>query len=344
MPTMLYYPFAAAPATVIQRAVLYWDGLRTVVAPGWQSRIGSEMTAIKDRGFYTPVEPYNDFRGELRLDEIGHELEHAIAEIGEAEAQLPEQPPSLDSTAMLYVGKLDSSVVDMLVTRGYAARHPGARWRLYGSPRLMHVVVSIIAARIAAENNRRAGSEGADGLHPHTDVTAAFRMNVDPIAGHRVADGWRIDIGPLLPVPGAGVDIGDLWNFRELHESARADMMTALMELLSELESRHPADAYARVERRLNDAREQLLRYGKESGVSLVLRKGALVTVAIAAGYAGQLLDVPGLGVSAAVLGVVSGLAVNVASTSIRQPGRLEHDYRYLHLWESEIKKSGFPV
>ena len=344
MPAMLYYPFAAAPTNVIQRAVLYWDGLRTVVAPGWQSRLGPQMTAIKDRGFYTPVEPYDDFQDVLTESKIGVELEHAIELIGEVEAQIPEQPPALDSTMMLYAGKLDRSVVNLLITRGYAALHPGSSRRLYGSPRLMHLVISIIAARIATENNWRHGSEGPGGLHPHTDLTAAFRMNVDPIAGIKVSDGWKIDIGPLLPVPGPGVDLGDLWGFRERHELARVDMMNALTALLSALESRHPKDAYARVERQLDEAREQLVRYSNEAGIPLVLRKGALVTVAVAAEYAGQLLDIPGLGVGVATLGVVSGLAVNVASTPIRQPGHIEHDYRYLHLVESEIDRSGFPL
>lgn len=341
MPTMLYYPFAAAPVNVIQRAVLYWDGLRTVVAPGWRTRLSPVMTAMNDRGFYTPVKPYDDYAGLLTRDEIWPELVHAIAEIGEVEARLPEQPPTLDSAFMLYAAKVDQALVDMLLTRGYAARHPGSCGRLYGSPRLMHLVISVMAARIAADNNRRHGSEGPDALHPHTDLTTAFRMNIDPIAGTRVSAGWKIDVGPLLPVPGPGVDLASVWDFRERHERARVDMMNALTAFLAALERRHPKDAYARVERQLHEARAQIIRYGSESGVPLMLRKGALVTIAVGAEFAGQLLDIPGLGVGAATLGVVSGLAVNVASTSIRQPGNIAHDYRYLHLVESEIKKSG---
>ncbi|MEV6487106.1 hypothetical protein AB0M20_00505 [Actinoplanes sp. NPDC051633] len=313
-----------------------------MVAPNWQRRLSRQMRSVVDWGFYSPVEPYEEFEDRLTASVIGPELEHAVKGIGVTEARLPDRPPALDSDAMLYTAKLSPSVTDLLVQEGYAAPHPDNPFRLYGSPRLMHLVISIIAARIAAENNAIHGNEGPGGLHPHTDLQAAFRMNVDPVAGRRVADGWKIDIGPLLPVPGEGVDLTDLWHFRERHEPARQTMMDALTELLSNLENRHPRDAYARVERQLADAREQIVRYGRESGISLWLRKGVLVTVAVAAEYAGQTADIPGLGTAAAALAVISGLAVNVTSTSVRQPGRLEHDYRYLHLTESEFSRSGF--
>ncbi|MCA2212582.1 hypothetical protein [Jidongwangia harbinensis] len=343
MPSMLYYPLAAAPTPVIQRAVLYWDGLRTVVAPGWESRLEPEMLAMRDREFYTPIQPYDHFNDVLAEGVISSELEHAVREIGEA-ALIPQQPPALDSKTMLHTGKLEDSVVEMLISRGYAARHPDSPWRLYGSPQLMHLLISIIAAQVAADNNRRHGSEGPDGLHPHTDIAAAFRMNADPVAGREISHGWRVDIGPLLPVPGPGVEISSLWEFRQRHDQARSEMMNAIMEFLGTLQGLYPQDAYTRVERRLNHAREQIARYGKESGVPLSLRKGALVTVAVAAEYAGELLDVPGFGVGVATLAVVSGLAVNVASAPIRQPGHIEHDYRYLHLTESEMGRSGFPL
>ncbi|MEV0133719.1 hypothetical protein AB0H83_35305 [Dactylosporangium sp. NPDC050688] len=121
-------------------------------------------------------------------------------------------------------------------------------------------------------------------------------------------------------------------------------MMNALAAFLGSLESLHPRDAYARVERQLADARNQLVRHGRESGIPLVIRRGALVAVAVAAEYAGQRMDIPGLGLGVTTLGVVSGLAVNVASKSIQQQSGIEHDYRYLHLAESEFKDSGFPV
>ncbi|MEV0133718.1 hypothetical protein AB0H83_35300 [Dactylosporangium sp. NPDC050688] len=189
---MLYYPFAAAPTNVIQQAILYWDGLRTVVAPGWRSRLGPEMEAIRDRGFYAPIRPYRDYRRALTQDRVIPDLQQALSEIGPLDVQIPEEPPILNSNTMLYEGKLNPGVVDMLITQGYAVRHPDSPSRLYGSPRLMHMVISIMASRIAADNNWRHGSEGPESLYPHTDITTAFRLNVDPIAGRRVSDGWKV--------------------------------------------------------------------------------------------------------------------------------------------------------
>lgn len=337
MPSMLYYPFANAPLEVATRALLYWDGLSTVVAPDWEERIQPHMAAIKEREFYRPVESITT--ANISLNDIGPEIAYAISKIDSDELRLPKIPPDPESDIVLHAEKIHESIIEHLVELGLAARHPQAPWRLYGSPQLLYVVISVVAARIAADANRERGSQGVDSFHPHTDQVSAYRLCTDPVTEREVSDGWRLDIGPLLPVPTAEVMIRDLWDFREDHKQAREDLMWAITDLLQNLKDKHPRDAYAHVERHINKARRELSRQAKQSGIPLIARKGMLVTVAGVADFVGQRYGVPPGVVS--TLATISGLSVNIASAPVRQLAETAHDFRYIHILESEMRYSG---
>ncbi|MFF4880221.1 hypothetical protein [Micromonospora sp. NPDC000668] len=233
MPGMLYYPFADAPSQVINQAVLYWDNLSTVVAPGWRLRMSPAMRELLATDLYRPIEPYDAYEP-VPLAVIEPELDFALAQIPLDDLIPPHNAPD-GHARTLHVDKLHRSVVRNLLRRELVYRHPDSPNRLVGSPALMHLVVSIIADQIAANRNARFGGQGPLGLHPHTDVPSAHRLGTDPIPGQENAAGWKVDIGAVLPVPEGDIRIGDLVAFREKYAEERVRLMVTVQDLLHSL-------------------------------------------------------------------------------------------------------------
>jgi hypothetical protein len=181
MAGMLYYPFANAPLPVLYQAVLCWDDLATVVAPGWENRIDERMRAVRDAGLYRPIEPCRSFEP-IELGAIQAELDYALARIP-LDDLIPPKRDVEERTNMLHVEKIHDSVAVELRRRGFVREVPGAPGRLLGSRALVQVVVSIIADRIATDANRQLGFTAKAGLRPHTDTDTAHRLGVEPIPG-----------------------------------------------------------------------------------------------------------------------------------------------------------------
>ncbi|MBB5112514.1 hypothetical protein FHU28_002353 [Micromonospora echinospora] len=240
---MLYYPFANAPVHVLQQAILYWDDLATVVAPGWEERLSRQMKEVQDAGLYRPLEADRAF-GPFELHEIETDLRQALKQVPDHALRPPAEPPNGEFST-LHVDKLHESVVEELLHQKLVYAHPHSPSRLVAAPALLNVVVSLIARRIAADINAQEGCTGPHGLRPHTDITAAHRLGTVPTSRHDVTACWEVNLGPLLPVPRDEVMIGDLVRFRTKYDDERRRMMLAIDDLLHRLKQadRHPQDA-----------------------------------------------------------------------------------------------------
>ncbi|MFG2105780.1 DUF6236 family protein [Micromonospora chersina] len=329
MAGMLYYPFANAPAPVLQQAILYWDDLATVVAPGWEDRLSARMREVQDAGLYRPLEAHRAF-GPFELHEIEEELGHALKQVPFDALRPPGEPPQGEFST-LHVDKLHKSVVKGLLQQGLVYRHPDSPSRLVAAPALLNVLVSLIARRLAADINAQSGCTGPEGLRPHTDIKEAHLLGTDPTLGYDVTACWRVNVGPLLPVPGDDVMIGDLVRFRTKYDAERQRLMLAIDDLLHQLKQadRHPKDAFRLVERELTEATRELHAAAHSTKWSWVTRPVAAF-VALAAGFGAaaqpdlNLLNVP--------LMALSSGAVNIATTrSRRDVSRVAADYTYLH-------------
>ncbi len=323
---MLYYPFANAPVPVLQQAILYWDDLATVVAPGWEGRLSARMKEVQDAGLYRPLEAHQTF-GPFELYEIEAELDHALQQVPLDALTPPAEPPH-GELSTLHVDKLHESVVKELLQRRLVYPHPDSPSRLVAAPALLNIVVSLIAGRIAADMNARSGCTGPAGLRPHTDIGVAHRLGTEPTHGYDVTACWQVDVGPLLPVPRDDIMIRDLVRFRTKYDAERQRLMLAIDDLLHELKqaNRHPEDALRRVERELSDATAELNAAARSTKWSWVTRPvAAFVALATGFGAAAQPeLNVP--------LMALSSGAVNIATTHTRRDiGKATAQFTYLH-------------
>lgn len=337
MAGMLYYPFANAPVPVLQQAILYWDDLATVVAPGWEDRLTTRMREVQDAGLYRPLEANVAF-GPYELSEIERELEHALTQVAGDDLLPPAEPP-VGEYGTLHVDKLHESVVDELLRRRLVYPHPGSPSRLVAAPALLDIVVSLIAGRIAADHNSRSGCTGREGLRPHTDYDVAHRLGTEPTSGYDVTACWQVDVGALFPVPRTDVRTKDLVHFRTNYDAERQRLMLAIDELLHHLKQagRHPQDAFRLLERELTNALADLRAAARARNLSMVTRPLAVTVALGAAGFgavAQQEFAVP--------LAVFSSLAVNLATGQTRRGGRTAlgnpADYSYLHRAEKLIQ------
>lgn len=58
MAVLLYYPRVNPPTEILQQALLYWDGIATVVPHDphdYAAAVQPELTQLRDRGLYTPL-------------------------------------------------------------------------------------------------------------------------------------------------------------------------------------------------------------------------------------------------------------------------------------------------
>lgn len=330
MAGMLYYPFADAPRPVISQAVLYWDSLSTVVAPGWRQRMSPVMRELLATDLYSPIEPYDAYEP-VPLNDIEPQLEFALAEIPLDDLIPPRNAPD-GHAQTLHVDKLHRSVVQALLHRQLVYRHRDSPRRLVGSPALMQLVVSIVAGQIAADRNARFGGHGPRGLHPYTDLPSAHRLGADPIPGLRSIASWEVDIGALFPVPEDDVMIGDLVAFRERYADERVRLMVAVQDLLHSLRDLHPDDAFQRVKYEIDQAVRDLGQAARAQKLKLVKQSVAVTVATTAVAVAAGL---PETALPASVLTVLGNIAVNVATNTTRyvHSGGADNPsaYRYLY-------------
>lgn len=154
---------------------------------------------------------------------------------------------------------------------------------------------------------------------PQTDQVTAHTLAclwAAPDFHHRSA--WILEIGALLPVPMAEVAVDELLSFRRNNDRECRLFMRTLNSFLLELQtsSVDPRLVLLAFKKRLENAIGNLESAARSRRISIG-RRYATATVAAGAAYLASRPDMQEL---SWVLGLVTGVAINIASTSLTQP------------------------
>ncbi|MGW4167229.1 hypothetical protein ACWEGX_09900 [Streptomyces chartreusis] len=332
MAVLLYYPLVNPPTEVVHQALLYWDGIASVVPTEPEIReavVGQPLKDLEQRQLYTPVTHAQDIVTRLGNPELSAPRPYQRASVvladelyrlaASGEPPRPPWPPD----AFLYTTKVSHWLERQLLQLGMARGWPSEPWgRLAVAREVQELVVGVLAREIARYDTERS-------LFPYTDRVAAQRQALRPSPNGR-ALAWEMELGKLLPVPVTGTTLAEVLAFREKYTDERLRLMRALHRLLGDLrrDYEHPADVLAQLRVELEAALSDYRLAARESRIVWVHRS-VTVTVGLAAAAAGSLL-LPGLDW---FLGVVGGYALNIATREIRPvvQRRHDHDFSYLH-------------
>ena len=358
MPDLFYYPTINPPRSVIYQALLYWDRLVTVVPPGAPEEfLDPTMRQVHAAGLYEPLRADHwPMREHRDLERALRRLTHLLDKLP-ADDLIPQGGPD----SYLYTAKLSREILDELKRRGLSLPLDSEGFRIRVSAATQLCLISIAARDIAGQFRECDGHHGRNALYPYTDSPAAQLFAHTPFAadyrppvsddlpsgrdprwvqgfyfpGSRTVACWEVQIGGLLPVPDHEVLIDDLIGFRDRYEDERRRLMMAIDLLVHGLQRHydHPQDVLHAVRRELEEALTDLKAAGRSARLSWV-RRSVTVSIALAAGYAGQKL----LPEAGWVLGVIGGAAINMATNQTRSCDHgVAGDFSYLHRVRSAL-------
>ncbi|MEU1177133.1 DUF6236 family protein [Streptomyces sp. NPDC005820] len=333
MAVLLYHPSVRPPTEVLHQALLYWDGIGSVVPADpevYEVAVSPELKDLRERGLYKPLALTERYLDLLRdpddvLSWLEPEERRCAASLALRQelrrlAASPHRPPlSSPPEAFLYESKMSSWLPRELGRLGLATPLDPHSWKVGVPHRVQELVVGAMARELARH---------ADGSYtPYTDRPDAHRLSLS--ATRLSVAAWEMEIGRLLPVPAPGTGTAEVLAFRARHADERERLMRALHRLLGDLrrDYEHPADVLAHLRREVEQSVEDYRKAARSSRMAWVERS-VTVTVALAAA-AGSAVQ-PGL---SWVLGAVGGYALNVATREIRPLARArdDHDFSYLH-------------
>ncbi|MFD0361979.1 hypothetical protein ACFQZZ_11050 [Nocardia sp. GCM10030253] len=356
MPDLLYYPRINAPRAVIHQALLYWDRLATVVPRGsLEELLDPAMRQVHSAGLYNPVSADRWPTEREGMERALRRLTHLLDQIP-ADDLIPQGGPD----SYLYSAKLSHEILLELERRRLSLPMGDDGLQIRVSAATQLCLISVAARDIAQQYRARDGHRGRHALYPYTDSPAAHLFAHTPFAadylppssdlhperdprraqhiyfpGPRTTPCWEVQIGRLLPVPRDEVLIDDLIAFRERYHDERQRLMMAIDLLVHGLQLHydHPQDVLRAVQRELEDALADLTAAGRSARIGWI-RQSVTVTIALAAGYAGQKLF-PEAGW---VLGAIGGVAINVATNQTSPSGKgPAEDFSYLHRVRSAL-------
>lgn len=336
MGVLLYYPRVNPPTEVVHQALLYWDGLASVVPRDprvYEALVGTELRRLEERELYRPL----TFTGETLdvLTAYGPASSAAqnwpvlTRELQRAAARPDPPRPTSPPEAVLHTSKITYELERLLLQLGLATDvgYLGRRAELSVSKEVQALVVGVLARELAAATDVA--------LFPYTDSEDAYRNTLRPVSPTRCL-AWEMELGRLLPVPAPGTPTEDVLAFREKHAEERRRLMRALHRMLGDLrrDYEHPADVLTQLRAELSEAVEDYRAARRGSRMAWVHRS-VTVSVALAAAAGGALL-LPDLGW---FLGTIGGYALNVATREIRPLARArdDHDFSYLHRVQSGL-------
>ncbi|MGP4007689.1 hypothetical protein [Streptomyces sp. 4N124] len=331
MAVLLYYPLVKPPTEVLHQALLYWDGIASVVPREpevYEAAVSAELKELRDRSLYQPLH-FDDRSMELlyaapRYGSRGVVGNLTVEVLRQELRRMADSPdrPSLPSPpeAFIYLSKLTYRLERELLRLGLAEQCEDHWWRLAVPKQVQELIIGVLARELALE--------GPVSYIPYTDRPDAYdcSLRVRTEQGLRA---YETELGGLLPVPAPGTPTADVLAFRDRYADERQRLMRALHRLLGELrrDYEHPADVVSQLRREIDQSVEDYRGAVKSSRMAWVERS-VMVTVALGAA-AGSVVE-PGL---TWVLGAVGGYALNVATREIRPLARTrdDHDFSYLH-------------
>jgi hypothetical protein len=332
MPTLLYYPLVRPPQAVLHQALLYWDGIASVV-PGdpevYEVAVSEELKDLNERGLYHPIALGRQYN--RPLDDMLH-LDVLIRELRELAASPPSPQVSV-MEAFLFRSKVGYLLEAEIIRLGLG-RRLGNAWAPRGaalavSRRVQLLLLGALAQEVAFTADARAYT-------PYTDQQSAYEVSLRPIAPGSGVAAWRVELGRLLPMPAPGTPTSEILAFRDRYASERERLMGATQTMLSDLcrEWEHPADVLHRMQVELNQAREDYQSAARASRTAWVHRSIS-VTVGVATAAAGALV-VPDLGW---VAGIAGSIGFNIATREVRPlfHAKREHPFSYLHQVDREL-------
>jgi hypothetical protein len=203
---MLYYPLVQPPQTAVHQALLYWDGIASLV-PGdsavQNEAVSSELRDLQDRHLYHPITLEEEYRGLLRQATAGlPALADALIEI--SGRQIPRD------WILSYNGKWnDAEILSSLVDLGLAQHVPNST--SFKSLAMPREVVTLLTATMAHEVARSSSNRA---YTPYTDQQTPDQvaLGCDPNTG---VAAWRVKLGQLLPTPSPATTTQQILEFRE---------------------------------------------------------------------------------------------------------------------------------
>jgi hypothetical protein len=222
---MLYYPFISPPRPVILQALLYWDGLSSIVP---MSDI--DRPELRQLGaFYTPFR-IDDELGNTEIPALVNEL-HAVLDQLPRDRLKPDDGP-LTGYNRLYYGKLPSQIEDELREMGAVEDVDGM---MKGASEFLLPMLAVTAKHIADACNRR--SMGSSLTVTNTAAAFSYHDAYAPIRSAGTETCWLLDVGRLLPIPRDDVPIEEVIAFRNDSDEARGNLTRAVRSILARLRS-----------------------------------------------------------------------------------------------------------
>ncbi|MCI2424111.1 DUF6236 family protein [Saccharopolyspora sp. K220] len=317
MSVMLYYPHVSPSEAALHQAVLYWDRLATIVPAQYEKLVTPELLRLRDAGLYRPMEIERQGLGLSARGDDEPIIETALDELQRKTPPHELMPDRSDS--FLYPAKIGPAIERILLNRGLAQRaDPTDRFSELRVPRMVSFVVVSTLARYLADYESRRETK----VVPFTDREIAHRAAHElpsrvrsSLSYEPALPSWEVELGALLPVPSPGTDLARLIEFRQRHEDERGRLILAVDMLVNGLQRNpdYPHDVYRMVSGYLADAVRELEAAGRARKITWMYRSLSVV-IALAASAAGEKL-VPGAGWA---LGTLSGMAINVATSQVR--------------------------
>jgi hypothetical protein len=321
---LLYYPLVKPPTEILHQALLYWDGIASIVPQDrreYEVAVPAELNELQERRLYTPLtfdrgdmEELEDpewRRGQASLVLV-QELRRMAAHPNRQQLSFPD--------AYLYGSKMSLWLERELLSLRLARPYRRDYWSLVVPQEVQQLVIGTLAREIAADSRVS--------YVPCTDRADAHAWALRPVTEDRLP-AWELELGKLLPVPAPGTPTADVVAFRDRYADERHRLMRALHRMLGDLrrDYEHPADVLAQLRREIEESVEDYRAAARSSRMAWVNRS-VMVTLALAAA-AGSVVQ-PGL---TWVLGAVGGYTLNVATREIRplSRARRDHDFSYLH-------------
>ncbi|MHB9756094.1 hypothetical protein ACYBSK_17095 [Streptomyces sp. BYX5S] len=341
MGVLLYYPTVNPPTEIVHQALLYWDGVASIVPRDprvYEAVVSRELRQLEERDLYRPLaftqHSLDVLRGPVDAGASwlgGRSSSLLAAELRRIAARPAPPRPGSRPEAVVYTSKISHWLQDLLLELRLARHYGRSSFmaHLAVPKEVQTLIIGVLARELAVRPDMA--------LFPYTDSADAYRHGLRT-ASSAGSLAWEMELGRLLPAPAPGTPTDAVLAFRDRFADERVRLMRAVHRMLGDLrrDYAHPADVFAQLRAELSEAVEDYRRARRSSRMAWVHRS-VTVSVAVAAAAGGALL-LPDIGW---LLGTVGGYALNVATREIRPLDQVRdgHDFSYLHRVESELSR-----